>query len=183
MDAATWKNSIWKSLQRGSVDGKHPFRYLYLATAGTEGPQQRTVVLRQVDIPSQRLFFYSDWRTQKIRDLRQNAEASILAYHPKKMLQVRLNGSISLHQDDALAAEHWAKIPEGRQSDYNSQQAPGSPLKDPKDIPRSSEAQGNFVVLEFEAQLLDALQLSREGHRRLRFERQGGDWQGGFVVP
>ena len=43
-------SQIWQTvlheLRRGALDPKHPFRFLTLATAGTNFPQVRTVVLR-----------------------------------------------------------------------------------------------------------------------------------------
>lgn len=183
MDATEWKDHIWKILKRGSADSKHPFRYLYLGTSSYKGPQQRTIVLREVDIPNAKLYFYSDERTQKIRDLRQNAKASLLAYHPKKMLQVRLGGEISIHQADPLTEEHWKQIPESRHKDYNSSEAPGSSIESPEEIEHEGTGKENFVLLEFNTLLLDALELSRSGHKRIEFRHQAGDWEGSFVVP
>ena len=45
-------SQIWQTvlheLRRGALDPKHPFRFLTLATAGTNFPQVRTVVLREL---------------------------------------------------------------------------------------------------------------------------------------
>lgn len=183
MDAKEWKDDIWKTLKRGSADGKHPFHYLYLGTTGYKGPQQRTIILRKVDIPNARLYFYSDERTQKIRDIRQKPKASLLAYHPKQMLQIKLSGEIELHQAAPLAEDHWKQVPESHYSDYNSAQAPGTPLEDPDKIERKGTGKDNFIVLEFRTLALDALQLSREGHKRIKFRYQEGNWDGSFVIP
>ena len=76
--------AMWSLLVRASDDPGDPFRTPALATIGNAGPSVRTVVLRDVIAGLGRLVCYSDRRSPKIADLRQNPRAEWLFYNPAK---------------------------------------------------------------------------------------------------
>lgn len=185
---------VWGLLIRGGADKKHPFHYPVLATIGEQGVQQRTVVLRKALKPERQLLSYSDQRTQKIADLRQQPEGSWLFYDHGSKEQIRARSITTLHHHDQTAQAHWDAIPPGARGDYLGPVAPGTPSEtftdnlpsDFREEPTEENSRGgfsNFVVMASEVVALDYLKLSREGHLRTQFHWQENEWQGSWVAP
>ena len=175
-----WQN-VLHELHRGALDPKHPFRFLTLATAGTQFPQVRTVVLRQLT-STMEFLVYTDVRTAKVQDLLETPRVSLLFYHPKKQVQVRIKAIATLHVANALAQEHWKCVSEKRQSEYKSGLAPGTRIETPDLGWEADPESAHFSVLKFSPLSIEVLQLAREGHLRMQFELAAG-WQGTWLVP
>ena len=184
---------LWDLLIRGGANKKHPFHYPALATFGKQGIQQRTVVLRKALKPERQLISYSDQRTQKIADLRQQHEGGWLFYDHGSKEQVRAQSIITLHHHDQTAREHWNVIPPAARGDYLGPVAPGTPSETytdnfPSDFKKPTEENtqeglNNFTVLVSEVVAIDYLKLRREGHLRTQFYWQEGAWRGSWVAP
>ena len=178
-------NSIWQTLlhelQRGSLDLKHPFRYLTLASTGKQFPQVRTVVLRQFTADLEFLV-YTDVRSSKVQELLEAPRASLLFYHPKKQVQVRVKALATIHVADERALEHWKRVSENRRVDYQSKLGPGTRIESPTVGWESSSELAHFSVLKFSPLSIEVLQLAREGHARIQFDLASG-WQGAWLVP
>lgn len=176
---------VWQTLlhelHRGALDPKHPFRYLTLATEGNHFPQLRTVVLRKIT-PSLDFLVFTDSRSSKVKEMKETPRASLLFYHPKKQVQVRVKTTVSLHSEDELAKSYWAQLPEHRKSEYRSALAPGTPIDIPQEGWEETEMQNFFSVLKFTPLSIDLLQLSKEGHLRLQFDLTS-NWQGTWLTP
>lgn len=176
---------IWQALvhelHRGALDPKHPFRYLTLATEGKHFPQLRTVVLRKLS-PALDFLVFTDARSGKVRELQETHKASLLFYHPKKQVQVRIESTVSLHSADELAEEYWAKLPQHRQSEYRSSTAPGTPIAGPEVGWEQTPSEHFFTVLKFTPLSVDLLQLTKGGHLRLQFDL-AANWEGTWLTP
>jgi hypothetical protein len=139
------------------------------------------VVLRHMS-PAMEFLVYTDVRTAKVRDLLETPRVSLLFYHPKKQVQVRVKAIATLHLEDALAQEHWKRVPEKRQSEYKSGLVPGTRIETP-DLGWETQSEStHFSVLKFSPLSIEVLQLAREGHLRMQFELAAG-WQGTWLVP
>lgn len=185
---------VWGLLIRSGADKKHPFHYPSLATFGEQGVQQRTVVLRKALKPERQLVSYSDIRTQKSADLRQQSEGSWLFYDHGSKEQIRARSVIALHHQDQTAQAHWNAIPPAARGDYLGPVAPGTPSEtytdnlpaDFKEKPTEENTQkgfSNFLLMVSEVIALDYLKLRREGHLRTQFHWQENGWRGGWVAP
>jgi pyridoxamine 5'-phosphate oxidase len=175
-----WQN-VLHELHRGALDPKHPFRFLTLATSGAQFPQVRTVVLRQLS-STMEFLVYTDVRTAKVRDLLETPRVSLLFYHPKKQVQIRVKALATLHVANALAQEQWKRVSEKRQSEYKSGLAPGTRIETPDLGWEVDPESTHFSVLKFSPLSIEVLQLAREGHLRMQFELAAG-WQGTWLVP
>ena len=175
-----WQN-VLHELHRGALDPKHPFRFLTLATSGAQFPQVRTVVLRQLS-PAMEFVVYTDVRTAKVQDLLTTPRVSLLFYHPKKQVQVRIKAIATLHVEDAIAQEQWKRVSEKRQSEYKSGLAPGTRIESPDLGWETQSDSAHFSVLKFSPLAIEVLQLARQGHLRIQFELASG-WQGTWLVP
>lgn len=143
--------SIWKTLTRATVDKKHPWRVVGFCTAGVSGPDSRHVILRSVDSSLCELYFYTDVRSQKVKDLQHNDAVALLFWNPKSREQLRVKGVAEVvGVDGAESAEknvragelwtkHWAKVPDHAKRDYATVEAPGTVLFGGSDILQSSE--------------------------------------------
>jgi len=178
---------IWNDLERATKDGKHPFRYPSLATYSSQaGVSQRTLVLRKVFSPKRELLFYSDIRTQKVRDLSNDNTASILFYHPKQRVQLRFRCTLEVVKGVIESEQHWQNIPETQKKDYASQHAPGNTVTSTNnryhtDLERGYE---NFCLLKCDINAIDYLKLNREQHKRYIFRKNESDiWVANEVIP
>ncbi|NNM21982.1 MAG: pyridoxamine 5'-phosphate oxidase, partial [Flavobacteriaceae bacterium] len=73
-----------------NTDKNHPFRHFFLSTFG-KYPETRTVVNRGVTEDLE-ITFFTDSRTPKVEQIKENNKVSALFYHPGKLLQLRLYG-------------------------------------------------------------------------------------------
>lgn len=176
---------IWQmllhELHRGALDPKHPFRYLTVATLGDQFPQVRTVVLRQFTADLEFLV-YTDARSSKVQELFEVPRVSLLFYHPKKQVQVRVQALATVHVEDELAQAHWMRVSEKRKSEYQSELGPGKQIMHPKEGWGSSSEHSYFSVLKFSPLCLEVLQLAKEGHLRIQFNC-ASEWGGSWLVP
>ena len=173
-------DKIHRELINGCVKKKHPFRYFSLATVEENQPIQRTVVLRKV-LKDFTLVFFTDSRSAKVEQLLKNSNSSALFYHPKQMVQLRLNGKSEFVESD-VNSDLWNNIQGNARRDYTTKYKPGSPLKSP-DCLLYDDANNYFKVVHFVPESLEFLQLKRPNHLRLCYRRCNGHWEGEFMVP
>ncbi|MFT7071239.1 pyridoxamine 5'-phosphate oxidase family protein [Patiriisocius sp. Uisw_017] len=179
------KNQLLEEAKRELVNGhskkRHPFRYFALATNENGKPRQRTVVLRKTLLDLS-LVFYTDSRTQKIRDFQNNSEFSALFYNPKKLLQIRVVGKAELITDKEQIATYWHTIQESSRKDYTTNRTPGTPIKNPDDVAYKSK-ENYFCPVKLIPNTIEYLRLKRPNHLRVLFSRMDTDWSGEFLVP
>ncbi len=169
-------------MQLSTTEKVHPFRYFYLSTFG-DYPESRMVVNRGV---SQKLeiTFFTDSRTAKVEQIRENPKVSALFYHPNKQLQVRLYGTASLitkrdagydsYLKQVLSNADWTK-------DYGSVHIPGAPKKDEGTIIYGNTI--NLTVVKIQPIHLDIVLLGAKQHHRSKCKLVGGMWTETVVVP
>jgi len=170
-------------LLRSNVDRKHPFRLLYLSTFG-EFPEVRTVVKRNIDADL-KLTFFTDSRSPKVEQIWDNPRVSVLFYHPKKKLQIRLYGQASIidegHGDFDRYLQSVKESPSMK--DYTTIQAPGQMLSEEPEAGVLFGDEIYFVAIEIQAQKVDVLQLGWESHQRSLFIRDRSRWIQQELVP
>ncbi|MCA0132744.1 pyridoxamine 5'-phosphate oxidase family protein [Winogradskyella alexanderae] len=177
--------SFLRSCKRELINGyakkRHPFRYFSLATTSNGMSRQRTVVLRKL-LSDFTFVIYTDSRSQKVMDIRNNNSVSGLFYHPKKLLQIRVEGKAEIITDKAILNEYWKNINENSRKDYTTYLKPGSLINNPDDVSYNLEA-NNFCVIHIIPNSIEYLQLKRPNHLRILFTKSGADWKGQFIVP
>lgn len=170
-----------RELVNGYAKKRHPFRYFTLATVHGGAPRQRTVVLRKL-LPDFNLLFYTDLRSHKVADIKNNSAVSALFYHPKKLMQLKIEGRAKLVEDKAVLKAYWNNIPENSRKDYITASAPGTPIANPDHTSYNIE-QHHFCAVQIVPTVIEYLQLKRPNHLRLQFSKQEGEWQDQFLVP
>lgn len=178
----TFFTELKEELKKGTTTKNHPFRYCTLATIGLERmPRLRTIVLRKVS-EELKLTFYTDRRSKKIVHIKENNRISVLFYHPKKLLQVKVDGLAYTVTDKTILKKYWSGIQPNSRKDYTTGSAPGSTISNPDKV-EYLEDENHFCMVEIEPFKIEYLKLKRPNHLRVRFSKIDGDWDGEFLVP
>ena len=175
-------NELALELHKGASEKDHPFRQFCLGTVGLEGlARLRTVVLRETTEDLQ-LFFFTDSRSKKIIHIKENNKVGLLFYHPKKFLQLRIEGLATVHSNVAYTKKLWNSINSANKKDYTTSEAPGSPLGTKTAIDYLDD--GNyFCIVEVTPFKIEYLKLGKPDHLRIHFSKKEEVWSGEFLVP
>ncbi len=170
-----------RELVNGHSKKRHPFRYFTLGTISDEQSRQRTVVLRKL-LPDMSLLIYTDLRSQKVADITQNPAVCALFYHPKQLLQLRIDGKAELITDTTELQNYWNNIPENSRKDYITVNAPGTNITNPDHVDYDPET-NYFTAIKIIPDTIEYLQLKRPNHIRVKFTKSQDDWSGQFLTP
>ena len=85
-------DEIWSRLKIGKKDRNSEFHQCYVASTGNEFPSVRTVVLRHVNKDQLTIGFHTDVRSNKINDINNNSNVTVLLYDHAAKIQVKING-------------------------------------------------------------------------------------------
>nr|WP_299341919.1 pyridoxamine 5'-phosphate oxidase family protein [Allomuricauda sp.] len=173
---------LTSELRLGASKKGHPFRFFTLATNGLQSNiGLRTVVLRRVS-PEFHLTFYTDSRSTKMKELSYNPSASALFYHPKKLLQLKIEGKAHNVTDKLLIENHWKNVPSNSRRDYTVFKSPGSTLETRMDMEYLTD-NNYFSIVNIIPEKIEYLKLGKPDHVRAQFSRTEKDWAGTFLVP
>lgn len=171
-----------QELIHSNVDKKHPFRYFVLASFGIY-PEVRTVVKRKIDTDFN-IIFFTDSRSKKVNDIRENNKVSALFYHPKKQLQIRVKGQARFVQkEEAEFLEYFNMVEQSpSKQDYTTLEAPATKLKEDETILYGDILY--FLAIKIIPQEIEILLLDREGHQRILYtQNTEKDWMPQSLVP
>lgn len=171
---------VWKNLDLGVIDRRHPFHTPVFGTVGEREPSLRIVVLRRFWRKPPCLAFHAHIGSPKIEQIKANPNVYWLFYHPQEKLQIRIKGRAEIHFDDELAEEQWMATELFSRRCYvgeaptkeSKKPASGLPenLIDREPTREESEAgRANFVVITSTIKEIDCLELAVRGHRRSLF--------------
>jgi pyridoxine/pyridoxamine 5'-phosphate oxidase len=116
-----------------------------------------------------------------VQQLDKNSKASLLFYHPKKLLQIKVEGHMELVRSGKAYEDYWSRVQGVSQKDYITKHAPGTPIDQPDQVDYK-EDEHHFCVLKLIPETLEYLQLSRPNHIRARFDKSN-DWGGHYLNP
>ncbi|WKK80756.2 pyridoxamine 5'-phosphate oxidase family protein [Marivirga arenosa] len=174
--------TVLNLLNRAGNDPKSAYRYIVFNTISEDFPNTRYVVLRKFDKKELELYVYTDYRSGKVHEIEANPRVSILAYDKQKKLQLKLKTHAKLHYKDEVSNHHWNSIISGKES-YNTKLNPGKPIESltegHKLKPEIDDK--HFTVIILKLQLMEVLQLNKEGHIRAKFDFENSDQS--FLVP
>ncbi|WP_025742514.1 pyridoxamine 5'-phosphate oxidase family protein [Aquimarina pacifica] len=175
-------SSIRNSLNNAVKNPGHPFRYFTLATISNDGsPRMRTVVLRSID-DQLNLFFYTDKRSKKVKHIEQQDSIGLLFMDLEKNIQISMQASALVIYDEKVLNAIWQQIPEKSRKDYTSHLPPGTKITDPENV-NYIEGQHFFTAIKLVPQRIEYLQLKKNNHIRVIFNKENDEWSGHFLVP
>ena len=175
---------LFTELRKGSAQKKHPFRNVVLSTLNQESARSRWVVFRKLT-QENHFLIYTDARSEKVAELKENQNCSLLFYHNRQGLQIRLNGRAQIHHDNEWTRKYWPGVQGSAIKSYTSLSAPGSPIHTIEEGYHWTETPSDqyFNIIEFSPNEIDVLQLDRDGHIRAVFQNVEDTWKGTFVAP
>lgn len=188
-------DEIWGSLQYGAIEEHATFHTPVLGTCDEDGCHLRTVVLRRVQPEARAIICHTDIRSGKVAEIQRNPAVSWLFYSPNQKIQVRAEGSATVHHLDEIAQEAWRDSPLSSRLNYVANLAPGTRTDRPESgwpeyrlyrMPTEEESMAgwpNFSVVVSTITRLDWLNLDDSGHRRARFEWTGNNFNGTWIIP
>ena len=171
---------IWKNLDLGTLQRRHPFHLPVFGTICDREPSLRIVVLRRFWRRPPQLAFHSHIGAPKINQIRANPNVYWLFYNPEEKFQIRVKGKAEIHTDDELADEQWLATELFSRRCYIGE-APTQPSKKPSSgLPddliereptkeESETGRANFVVVTSTIEEIDCLEMNVRGHRRSQF--------------
>ena len=136
-------------------------------------------MLRKFNKDNLTLNFHTDYRSPKIIDLEKNKQSNFVFYDFKIKIQLRVKTITTIHYDDKVTADAWAKTQLYSRKCYLTKKSPSSITDKAEDgIPDylkgieptqndSETGYVNFSVIENSIQNIDWLYLSASGHQRL----------------
>lgn len=156
-------------LARGAQTHGHPWKLATMAVSDEENtPRALIVVVR--DSGGQKLFFFTDARSQKIHDFNANPKASFCFYNRELAIQFQVNCEITIHSKNDLCKKYWSKLPEHNKICYATPEKPGEPLPTPFQFNNKTpekEIFENFCVVEANITDFDILHLRSIGNLRV----------------
>jgi hypothetical protein len=184
----------WDLLFRAAESRNDPMRTPMMATYDGARCRLRTIVLRKVDKAARRLLLFTDTRSPKVRHLKAHPQVALTFWHPKRKVQLRIQGEVTLQQGGEEARRYWDHLSVQGRASYATVQAPGTPADmDTTGLPPdwSSElstsatdhAFSNFMLIYVMVTEIDALHLHQEGHQRGCFVWEEGEWRKEWLIP
>ena len=174
-------DEIWSLLQRGVADRNEDFRLPVVIVSATDSAEGRIVVLRGAFKDKNILRFHTDFRSSKIKSLKENKKIYFVFYNKKRKIQVRAEGAAVIHKDNEITKEAWTKTQMMSRKCYLSPQAPGDFINDSasdlskdmgNEIPTFEQSEigyKNFCVVDSKIKSFEWLYLASQGHRRAKF--------------
>jgi uncharacterized pyridoxamine 5'-phosphate oxidase family protein len=188
-------DAIWLALQ-DAVGRRTAFTAMQLATIGeAAAPRIRTIIVRRFDRPAGALFFISDRRAAKVRDILENADVALAGYDPASNTQLRMEGRASIVDDAAVGREVWALLRPPTRRMFDAPVAPGTPIPETPAEPgregehpapaaaASDEPHPLCCLIRVDLDRVELLDLSLDPHMRASYARIATEWQGGRISP
>ncbi len=154
----------------------------------TDGPGVRTVALRQFNLEERALLFHTDLRSKKVEQIEDNPRAIWLAWDKSLSQQFRLAGHTTVHADDEVADALWESEPDEDLEFYYKTSPPGARAEKPTsgiNTKAMSEevARTNFAAVRTVVDEIVWLHIPPTGEYQARFEWDGEEFEGHWVVP
>ncbi len=186
---------IWELLKTGLKDRDAPFHIPVFISGNEDKFDGRIVVLRGVNESEKKIWFHSDIRSNKIKKLKTNPEASLLFYDKAKKIQLRISTLTKINYQNDITLSSWQNTAHLSRQCYLGDKAPGtyvsmpsSGLTDDIDNLKYSKEESeigykNFCVVENFIKSIEWLYLAAKGHRRAYFSLKNNSLEKKWLIP
>tara|TARA_Y100000590_G_scaffold455976_1_gene605605 strand:+ start:22 stop:636 length:615 start_codon:yes stop_codon:yes gene_type:complete len=186
---------IWKLLKVGLQNRDLPFHIPVFICGNKNISDGRIVVLRGIDEKEKKIWFHSDIRSNKIKILKSNPEATLLFYDKNEKIQLRISGNTKISYQNHITKKSWDRTAHMSRQCYLGDKAPGSNtsiatsglsidvdnLKYTKE--ESEFGYKNFCVIETYIKSIEWLYLAAKGHRRAYFNLNKKQLEKKWLIP
>ena len=186
---------IWEMLNSGLKNRDAPFHIPVFICGNKEKFDGRIIVLRGVDEKEKKLWFHSDIRSNKVKDLKVNPRATLLFYDKNEKIQLRIAGNCKINYQNSFTEASWEKTVHMSRQCYLGDKAPGLDFSTPTsgltqdvDNLRYSKEESevgykNFCVIETYIKSIEWLYLAAKGHRRAYFILNEKQLEKKWLIP
>lgn len=179
----SYLNKSLEYLRSGAAGDNNSFQYLHLSTIDMNGrPRSRTIVLREVRENDDFIIFTDD-RTTKVVELKQNPEVHLIGYDHQQLTQLRIHARAEIISDPSERNQLFEQVTDKRIKDYTVDPAPGTRIDDPSELTYLDDEEHHFCPLRLVPYELEYLELKRPNHLRALFKKQDGRWKGEWIAP
>ena len=186
---------IWNLLDLGLKNRDASFHIPVFICNNKSKSEGRIVVLRGVDIKEKKIWFHSDIRSNKVKNLKNNPEAALLFYDKNEKIQLRISGYTKINYKNDTTKKSWLKTAHLSRQCYLGDKAPGSDSSIPSSgltedidnlkysIEDSEIGYENFCVIETFIKSIEWLYLAAKGHRRAFFDLINDNVEKKWLIP
>ena len=177
---------IWDLFEQGTKNRKSSFHYPTIATKGNKTFNLRTVILRKVLRKRHTIIFYTDFRSNKVKELEFDNQLALHVYDKKNSIQIQLEGVSEILNKDKMNKEIWNSMPKYSKSIYLTKKAPGTIIShDQETIEYLNDAKGyeNFTIVKVKIKKIIFLQLSKEINRKALIKYGSNRNEYSWVIP
>ena len=172
------EKKIWLMLNDSVTNRNLPFRIPVFICGNQTNFDGRVVVLRKADQQNKLLQFHSDIRSDKIKKLKKNKNASMLFYDKEEKIQLRVKVKCVINYNNKITKESWLKTQHVSRKCYLVENGPGTesdvptsglkPELDNFEFTKEQSEKGykNFTVIQCKIKSIEWLYLAAKGHRR-----------------
>jgi pyridoxamine 5'-phosphate oxidase len=186
--------TIWKNLDLGTLQRRHPFHLPVFGTMDGSEPNLRIVVLRRFWRKPPALAFHAHIGSPKIAQIKSNPNVYWLFYHAEERLQVRIKGTAEIHTEGELHEEQWLSTelfsrrcyvgePPSLLSKTPTSGLPENLIDREPTREESEQGKANFVVITSTIEEIDCLEMNVKGHRRSLFRWNNGELETKWLTP
>ena len=186
---------IWELIKTGLKNRDAPFHIPVLICGNKNKFDGRIVVLRGVDEKEKKIWFHSDIRSNKVKLLNSNPEATLLFYDKNEKIQLRISGLTKINYQNDVTRISWGKTAHMSRQCYLGDKTPGtdstipaSGLSENVDNLKYSKEESeigykNFCVIETFIKSIEWLYLAAKGHRRAYFSLKNNSLEKKWLIP
>ena len=173
-------------------NGSDPYHFFSLSTVCNNVANSRMIVLRNIILEPFTIYFNCDIRSPKADQLKKQNKCTVLFYHQKRRIQMRLECNINMHYKNKLTEKIWINTPLQSRKCYMGKYSPSSELeswhpnvptqyidRDPSEKD-SNIGYENFTHIALCVINTDILELHYDGHIRFRVNNKN---QITFLAP
>ena len=186
---------IWDLLKIGLQNRNLPFHIPVFICGDSNKSDGRIVVLRGINKEEKKIWFHSDIRSNKVKNLKLNSKATFLFYDKNEKIQLRISGNTMINYKNDITKNSWNKTAHMSRQCYLGEKAPGSDSLDPTSgltsdidnlkytIEESEIGYENFCVIETFIKSIEWLYLAAKGHRRAYFSFKNNSLEKKWLIP
>ena len=159
---------IWDFLQQGVKNKKSLFHYPTIATRSENSFNLRTVILRNVISKERIIVFHTDYRSNKVKELKNNNKISLHIYDHKNKIQIQSEGRAKIFNKEKLNELVWNSLSKYTRKAYLLKKAPGKKIKNIRDLEYLNNQDGfkNFTIVKVKINKIIFLKLDIDFNKK-----------------
>ena len=189
-------NQLWLRLNMGANERNHDFHNaIFTNYCKKNNSSSRVVILRNINKEKRLLFFHTDYRSNKIKQIKNDNNCMILFYSHRLKEQLRIQVKSKIHYNDSISKNAWEQTQLMSRKCYLSLKAPGTlvdksedsiPIKFLGKEPNKKDSEigyKNFAVISNHILSIEWLSLSSQGHKRIKFNWNNSELSYQWLIP